>query len=58
MKSKTYYYIDINLATKEIVEWGTTLYATHTGNTDDPEIHRVFMTKGQYNKLISKIEIG
>lgn len=48
---KEYYYIDINLQTMIIVSWGTTPNATHTGNTDDPKVHRVFLTKGQFNKL-------
>ena len=34
-----------------VVGWGTTPNATHTGKTDDPYVHRVFLTKGQYNKL-------
>ena len=49
--SKEYYYIDIDLQTMAIVAWGTTPNATHTGKTENPAIHRVFLTKGQFNKL-------
>ena len=47
---KEYYCIDINLRTMAVVGWGTTPNATHTGDTDDPNVHRVFLTKGQFNK--------
>jgi len=49
--SKEYYYIDICLRTKVIVDWGVTPNATHTGETEDANIYRVFLTKGQFNKL-------
>lgn len=48
---KDYYFIDVDLRTKRIVGWGETRHATHTGATDDPLVHRVFLTKGQFNKL-------
>ena len=53
--SKEYYYIDINLQTMAIVAWGTTPNATHTGKTEDPAVHRVFLTKGQFNKLVKHL---
>lgn len=49
---KNYYFIDINLNSMIIINWGITPNATLTGNTDDLNVHRVFLTKGQYNKLI------
>lgn len=52
---KEYYYIDINLTNMKIVKWGVTPNATLTGNTEDSNIHRIFLTKGQYNKLIKLI---
>ena len=48
---RTYYFIDVDLRMMKIVGWGETRYATHTGATDDPLVHRVFLTKGQFNKL-------
>lgn len=50
-EAKDYYFIDVDLRTMKIVAWGETRHATHTGATDDPLVHRVFLTKGQYNKL-------
>lgn len=55
-KERTYYFIDINLKTASMCNWGETQTATHTGETEDPEIHRIFLPKGQYNKLIKKLE--
>ena len=48
---KEYYYIDVDLQTMIVIDWGTTPEATHTGETENPTIHRVFLTKGQFNKL-------
>ena len=48
---KEYYYIDVDLQTMMVVDWGTTPEATLTGETESPTIHRVFLTKGQFNKL-------
>lgn len=48
---KEYYYIDINLQTMLVVDWGTTPNATLTGITADPNVYRVFLTKGQFNKF-------
>lgn len=49
--AKEYYYIDINLQTMQVVGFGTSNTASLTGQTDDPKVHRVFLTKGQFNKL-------
>ena len=54
-KNNEYYYIDIDLANMTIVDWGETNTATHTGDTDDPNVHRLFLTKGQFNKLKKKL---
>lgn len=53
---KEYFYIDLNLTTLKIVEWGISNTATLTGETDDPNIHRIFLTKGQYNKLVQYLK--
>ena len=54
---KNYYFIDINLITMKICEWGVSQTATLTGDTDNPDIHRIFLTKGQYNKLVCKLDL-
>ena len=53
---KEYYYIDISLQTMAIVAWGTTPDATHTGETEDPAVHKVFLTRGQFNKLAKHLD--
>lgn len=55
MKDREYYYIDLDLTSMKIVGWGTSPTASHTGDTDDPNIHRIFLTKGQYNKTVAKL---
>jgi len=52
---KEYYYIDLNVKTMKIVKWGESNTATLTGDTGDKDIHRIFLTKGQYNKMISQM---
>jgi hypothetical protein len=48
--SPTYYFIDVDLKSRRLVSWGTE-------TKDKVEVrlsagyHRVFLTKGQYNKL-------
>ena len=49
-----YYYFDLNLKTGKLLEIGTTPYASHTGDTSEKNVHRVFLTKGQFNKLQAK----
>ena len=49
-QSRTYYFIDVDLNTRELIGWGTE-------TRDKVEVnltagyHRVFLSKGQYNKL-------
>jgi hypothetical protein len=52
----TYYYVDLNLKTGKLHEIGTTPYASQTGDTSEKNVHRVFLTKGQFNKLQAKTE--
>ena len=40
----------------KIVDWGEDNTATLTGKTEDPDVHRVFLTKGQFNKLRKHLE--
>ena len=45
------------LGTGEIINmWGVSDTATHTGDTCNPDIHRLFIPKGQYNKFVRKME--
>lgn len=53
---KEYYYIDLNLVSMTIIDWGTTPDATHTGKTEDPNVHRIFLTKGQFSKLAKHLD--
>ena len=50
-----YYYIDVDLSDLRVLEHGVSETAHHTGDTDAPHVHRVFLTKGQYNKLAKKL---
>lgn len=52
---QSYYSIDIELPTLAIVSMGESDTATLTGDTESPTVHRVFLTKGQFNKLVAKI---
>lgn len=56
--NKEYFYLDIDLDNMKIVDFGESKTATLTGDTDKPNVHRIFLTKGQYNKLRSKIRIN
>lgn len=55
-KTNLYYYLDINLRDMKVVGWGSTPHATLTGDTDNPIVYRVFLTKGQFNKLEKKLK--
>jgi hypothetical protein len=48
---KKYFYIDVNVKTMKIIKTGISINATHTGQTGDPKVHRLFLTLGQYNKF-------
>jgi len=54
--SDTRYYLDIDLATKKIIEWNFGPKDQLAVNLVGKSMHRIFLTKGQYHKLISKIE--
>jgi hypothetical protein len=51
-----YYYVDVNLKTKKILGTGTSRTASNTGNTKDSDVHRTFLTPGQFNKLKAKLD--
>lgn len=50
-KDREYFFIDLNVVSMKIINWGISDTATLTGNTEDKDVHRIFLTKGQYNKL-------
>lgn len=53
--SKLYYFVDIELYSRQIVGWGIESkerVEVHLTNG----CHRMFISKGQYNKLVTKIE--
>lgn len=51
-----YYFLDVNTKTLEIVAIGLSETANHSGDTDNEDVHRIFMSSpGQYNKFKSKI---
>jgi hypothetical protein len=55
-KTKEYYFIDINITNNKLVNWGISNTASLTGETPDKNIHRIFLTKGQYNKLVQNLK--
>ncbi len=55
---KEYYYLDIDLDIMKVVDFGKSETATLTGDTEKLNVHRIFLTKGQYNKLKNKVKIN
>jgi len=55
-KPREYFYVDININNMNVIDWGQANTANHTGDSDDPQVHRLFLTKGQFNKLKKKLE--
>lgn len=53
--TKVYYFVDIELATRNIIGWGT-----ETGNNLEVKLgngcYRLFISTGQYNKLVRQLE--
>lgn len=52
---RLYYFIDIDLRTRQMIGWGV----ESKDKVDvelTPGFHRVFLSKGQYNKLTRKLE--
>ncbi len=53
-RNPTYYFIDVDLKSRQLIGWGAE-------TKDKVEVHlttgyhRVFLTKGQYNKLEKKL---
>ena len=53
--NRIYYFIDVDLSSRQIIGWGTeTKDRVEVHLT--PGFHRVFLSKGQYNKLVRQLE--
>lgn len=55
-KNNEYYFIDLNFINMKIVNSGISNNATLTGETSDKDVHRIFLTKGQYNKVVKYLK--
>ncbi|MEO1527999.1 MAG: hypothetical protein AAFX06_21415 [Planctomycetota bacterium] len=56
-EKKLYYFIDIDTQSRQILSWDVESKET-VQVTPSNGCHRVFLSKGQYNKLISRLESG
>lgn len=52
---ETRYFMDLDLKTKKIIKLDTSQRYKIDQMLDNPTYHRVFLTKGQYNKLEKKL---
>lgn len=56
-KNPLYYFIDVDVMSRQIIGWGT-----ERKNKVEVHLttgyHRVFLTKGQYNKLEKQLRTG
>lgn len=50
------YYLDIDLETLKIISWGSGDKYQISQILDNKIHHRLFITEGQYNKLVNNIE--
>jgi hypothetical protein len=48
---ETRYYIDLDLKTRKILNWDYDQRNKLVQNLENPDHQRIFITKGQYNKL-------
>ena len=53
---KRYYYIDTDPSTQHVIAWGCSDSATHTGEVEALNVHRVYLPQGQYSKLVQKLD--
>ena len=52
--TKYYYYFDVDLRTRQIIGWGSEARG-EVEITLTEGFHRIFVSKGQYNKLIKEL---
>ena len=51
------YFIDIDLFSKEIINWDIDTRGTlRNEKLEIPGLHRIFLSKGQYNKLVTNLK--
>ena len=53
MDADTRFYIDIDIKTKRVIDWGYGSRYQLDQELADLNHRRIFVTKGQYNKLIN-----
>lgn len=53
MDADTRFYIDIDIKTKRVIDWGYGSRYQLNQELANPNHRRIFVTKGQYNKLIN-----
>jgi len=51
INSNTRFYIDIDIKTKKVIGWAYGQKQKLEQELPNPNHHRIFITKGQYNKL-------
>ncbi len=54
-KNPTYYFIDIDIESRQVIGWGEEGKDTVEVQLTDG-YHRVFLSRGQYNKLVRQLE--
>lgn len=54
MDSNTRFFIDLDLKARKIIGWDYGQRQNLTQKTPNPNHCRIFITKGQYNKLVEK----
>lgn len=52
--SNTRFYIDIDLTTNKVIQWGYGQRQELEQDLPNPNNRRIFITQGQYNKLIKE----
>lgn len=50
----TRYYIDLDLKARKILNWAHSQRHSLEQELSDPDHRRIFLTRGQYNKLVKK----
>ena len=55
--SDTRYFVEIDLSALELTRVGfDQKQSLHKGRQEEADVHRLFLTKGQYNKFVSRCE--
>ncbi len=54
VEAKHYYYIDVELKARQIIGWGSDPKQTMQVNLPQG-YHRIFLSKGQFNKFVKSL---